>query len=158
MSKASLDVRFDMKRAFFDREGIIKAVEAKERRVLIQVGSFVRRTARSSIRTRRRPTKGKRGRKTKPSQPGEPPISYEKHGIKRIFFYYDKATASVGIGPELFDSKDVPGLLELGGPGTIEDHRTGQSIRAHFQPHPFMEPALEANRREILDAFERNKF
>lgn len=158
MTKASLDVRFDMKRAFFDRKGIIDAVERKERRVLIKIGSFVRRTARSSIRSRKRPTKGKKGRKTQPSKPGEPPISYEKHGIRRIFFYYDKATSSVGIGPELFNSKDVPGLLELGGHGTIEDHRTGQSIRAHFHPHPFMEPALEANRREILETFEKERF
>jgi len=156
----AIDVKYDMKKMFFDRPGVLAAVEAKERRVLIRVGSFVRTTARSSIRQRKRPIPGKkrRGRATRPSSPGETPISWEKHGIRRIFFYYDQATQSVGIGPEQFDKRDITGLLELGGTGTIVDGRTGQSRRAQFQPRPFMAPALEKNQKEIMDAFEKVRF
>lgn len=158
--KSPIDARFDMKRMFFDRAGVLKKTAEKERRVLIKVGSFVRTTARSSIRQRKRPIPGKkrRGRATRPSLPGETPISWEKRGIRRIFFYYDEANLSVGIGPEQFDRRDITGLLELGGSGTVVNGRTRQSYRAQFQPRPFMAPALEKNQQVIMETFEKVRF
>lgn len=140
---------------FFDRAAVTRSTDAKQRRVLSKAGAFVRRTARSSIRSRKRPKAGQRGRVTRPSRPGEPPISWTKPGIRDIFFQFDPQRMSVVIGPNQFNAKgDVPGILELGGlhPVTLPD---GQKVRGRYEPRPFMGPALEANQQDIMDLFKQ---
>lgn len=147
---------------FFDRSGVIKQTEARERRVLGRVGAIIRRSARSSIRSRKRPRLGKRGRATRPSRPGEPPISWTKPGIKDILFQYVPSSHSVVAGPIMFNGgDDVPGLLELGGTTQITSRfdRDGRKLpqaqkrQAKYEPRPFMGPALETNQAQILDLF-----
>lgn len=158
--KSSLGVKFDMKSMFFDRPAVMKAVEAKERRVLMKVGAYVMTSAKSSIRSKRRPTKGRkrRGRPVKFSKPGEPPISWSRRGIKRIFYYWNREAQTVGVGPEQFGNVDITGTLELGGLAKFKDPATGNMKQGRWEPRPFMGPALEKNETKILDIFEDGGF
>lgn len=161
-----------MKSMFFDRAAVINDTEKKERAALSQIGAFVRRRARSLIRSRKR--NPKRGRRSRLSRPGEPPISWAKPGIKDILFHYDAKSKSVLIGPLQFNSSgDVPGLLEFGGTQQITESRYAdrqmswqlgewragpvETRQRHVKvgPRPFMGPALEAEQQSILNAFDQ---
>lgn len=92
------------KDAFFDREAVREAVGAVEAFNLSKGGSFVRQTARRSMRRRK-----------KASAPGTPPSSHTAEqqvaaGSKRgrgpllkdrLFYQFDSSTRSVVVGPEL---------------------------------------------------------
>lgn len=158
---------------FFDSPNVIKAIEATERRVLSKAGAFIRTRARSSIRRKKRPTKGKRrGRRQYRSAPGSPPFSWQQPGIKDIIFTVDPRTKSVSIGPIPFNgTKDVPGSLEHGGAVEVTESRysdrdmpwqpgfwkQGQVERrtrkVSIKARPFMGPAREAELPQILDQF-----
>ena len=126
-------IRFEIKQLFFDSPKVVRAVDSTTRRVLSKFGAFVRRTARSSIRKRKRI-----------SEPGSPPSSHSGLLKKFIFFGYDPAKRSVVIGPERLSQKgrgEAPHLLEYGGTGTVE--RRGKRRRAKVRARPFMGPAFE---------------
>lgn len=126
-------IRFEMTQLFFDTKKVRRAVDAGTRRVLSRFGAFVRRTARSSIRKRK-----------KPSSPGSPPSSHIGLLKKFIFFGYEPAKRSVVIGPVRLSQKgrgEAPYLLEYGGSTKVE-HR-GKRKRAKVRPRPFMGPAFE---------------
>ena len=126
-------IRFEIKQLFFDSPKVVRAVDATTRRVLSKFGAFVRRTARSSIRKRKRI-----------SEPGSPPSSHTGLLKKFIFFGYDPAKRSVVIGPERLSQEgrgEAPHLLEYGGTGTVE--RKGKRRRAKVRARPFMGPAFE---------------
>ena len=126
-------VRFEITKLFFDRKAVLGKVDRATRRVLSRFGAFVRRTARSSIRKRKRT-----------SAPGAPPSSHTGLLKKFIFFGYDPAKRSVVIGPERLSQKgrgEAPHLLEYGGTGTVE--RRGKRRRAKVRARPFMGPAFE---------------
>jgi hypothetical protein len=126
-----IDLR--MKEIFFDAKRVTRSVDRTTRRVLSRFGAFVRRTARSSIRKRK-----------KASSPGSPPSSHIGLLKKFIFFGYDPAQRSVVIGPERLSQKgrgEAPHLLEYGGTGTVE--RKGKRRRAKVRARPFMGPAFE---------------
>lgn len=141
------------KATFFDRPAVLRAVDAKTRRVLSQYGAFTRRTARRSLRKR----KGA-------SAPGNPPHTHEGSLKRLIFFSYDARRRSVVIGPVPFGDGRAPSLLEHGGtttlrnamiPVEVRDRRTGVTKRvfrrytgrATYAPRPFMGPAGEAELR-----------
>lgn len=166
-----IGVDIKMTKFFFDKEAVVKDTERKERRALSKVGAFVRRRARTLIRSRKR--NPRRGRKASLSRPGMPPISWAKPGIRDILFYYDAKAKSVVIGPLMFNgTDDVPGFLEFGGsklitesrytdrqmgwqPGAWKDGPVEQRTRrVTVAPRPFMGPALELERETIMDAFE----
>jgi len=93
---------------FFDSPRVMRAVDRATRRVLSRFGAFVRQTAKTSIRKRKRI-----------SRPGEPPSSHA--GLLRAFIYfgYDADRRSVVIGPTPLHSREyrggeVPALLEYG--------------------------------------------
>ena len=80
-------IRFEVKQLFFDSPKVVRAVDRTTRRVLSKFGAFVRRTARSSIRKRKRT-----------SEPGSPPSSHTGLLKRFIFFGYDAQKRSVVIG------------------------------------------------------------
>lgn len=147
---------------FFDKKPVIDALGKEEASRLSKMGSFVRRSAKSSIRPRKNP-----------SPAGRPPSSHL--GLLRdlIFFSYDTSTKTVVVGPEKFDSKSaivgkdtIPGITERG--GTVTTARVtyvrlkaGRDNKGRFKPdridkrpagvkltypaRPYMGPALETN-------------
>ena len=132
-------IRFEMTQLFFDSKKVRRAVDRTTRRVLSKFGAFVRRTARSSIRKRK-----------KPSSPGAPPSSHIGLLKKFIFFGYEPAKRSVVIGPVRLSQKgrgEAPHLLEYGGAAKIE-HR-GKRKRAKVRPRPFMGPAFEKEQPQL---------
>ena len=119
-----------MKSIFFDSKKVTSRVDRATRRVLSRFGAFVRRTARQSIRKRK-----------KSSAPGKPPSSHTGLLKRFIFFGYDPGQQSVVIGPErLSRGGEAPSLLEYGGRTTVKDRP------AHIRPRPFMGPAFEKER------------
>lgn len=124
--------RIDTKQMFFDSKKVRRATDRATRRVLSKFGAFVRRTARSSIRKRKRI-----------SRPGEPPSSHMGLLKKFIFFGYEPAKRSVVIGPARLTQSgrgEAPSLLEYGGGTTLK--RRGRRRRARYKARPFMGPAF----------------
>jgi len=99
-----IDMR--MKSLFFTSKAVTSRVDAATRRVLSKFGAFVRRTAKGSIRKRK-----------KASEPGQPPSSHTGLLKKFIWFGYEPNEHSVVIGPAKLTSKnsDAPEKLEHGG-------------------------------------------
>jgi hypothetical protein len=132
-------IRFEITKLFFDKKAVRDKVDAGTRRVLSKFGAFVRRTARSSIRKRK-----------KPSSPGSPPSSHIGLLKKFIFFGYEPAKRSVVIGPVRLSQQgrgEAPHLLEYGGSTKVE-HR-GKRKRAKVRPRPFMGPAFEKEQPKL---------
>ena len=132
-------IRFEITKLFFDTKAVRGKVDAGTRRVLSKFGAFVRRTARSSIRKRK-----------KLSSPGAPPSSHIGLLKKFIFFGYEPVKRSVVIGPVRLSQKgrgEAPHLLEYGGATKVE-HR-GKSKRAKVRPRPFMGPAFEKEQPQL---------
>ena len=132
-------IRFEIKQLFFDTKAVRDKVDSTTRRVLSKFGAFVRRTARSSIRKRK-----------KPSSPGAPPSSHIGLLKKFIFFGYEPVKRSVVIGPVRLSQKgrgEAPHLLEYGGATKVE-HR-GKRKRAKVRPRPFMGPAFEKEQPQL---------
>jgi len=126
-------IGFKITKLFFDKKAVRDKVDAGTRRVLSKFGAFVRRTARGSIRKRK-----------KPSPPGTPPSSHVGLLKKFIFFGYEPAKRSVVIGPVRLSQKgrgEAPHLLEYGGTGTVQ--RKGKRRRSRIRARPFMAPAAE---------------
>jgi hypothetical protein len=132
-------IGFEIKRMFFDRQAVISKVDAATRRVLSKFGAFVRRSAKSSIRKRK-----------KPAPPGQPPSSHTGLLKKFIFFGYDAARQSVVIGPTRLNQKgrgEAPPLLEYGGKATLV--RRGKKKRVTYQARPYMGPAFEKEKPQL---------
>jgi hypothetical protein len=132
----SFGVRADVKKLFFDRKRVVDAVSRAERQKLSKAGAFVRRSARSSIRKRK-----------KISAPGKPPTSHTGLLKRNIFFAYEPNRSSVVIGPvKLNKPSGAPQLLEMG--GTVRIRVAGRNKRkrarqlARYKPRPYMGPAL----------------
>jgi len=137
-------VRFKMARMFFDRAEVLGAVDKAARRVLSKFGAFVRRTARQSIRKRK-----------KASKPGNPPSSHTGLLKQFIFFAYEPNRRSVIIGPEKLIGrvarKALP-ALEYGGESetwnlhwkTIggQRRRVRTYEKINIKARPFMRPAF----------------
>lgn len=118
-------------RMFFDRPEILAKVDAATRRVLSKFGAFVRRAAKGSIRSRK-----------KPSAPGSPPSSHTGLLKRLIFFGYDPSQKSVVIGPApLRSTVEAPPLLEYGGFARRKGP-DGKPVTATYAPRPFMGPAF----------------
>jgi len=125
-----IDMR--LKDLFFDTKAVRARTDRATRRVLSKFGAFVRRTARSSIRKRKRA-----------SQPGSPPSSHTGLLRRFIWFGYDPQKASVVIGPARLSRGgrgDAPALLEYGGRAMLR--RDGRRVRAKYDERPYMGPAF----------------
>ena len=106
-----------------------------------KIGAYIRRTARSSIRRRKRISK-----------PGSPPSS-QTGRLKKIIFQYRKSTDSVIVGPQAFNTPKIPGVLEHGGRAKIGKGKKRRA--AMFKARPFMGPALdkELRNKRLMDAW-----
>ncbi len=132
-------IRLTVREMFFDRPAVTSATDRATRRVLSRFGAFVRRTARGSIRKRKRP-----------SPPGSPPSSHTGLLRRFIYFGYEPDTSSVVIGPARLSQNgrgDAPHLLEYG--GTAKLQRRGRRDRARIRGRPFMRPAFEKERPQL---------
>lgn len=135
------------KAAFFDRARIVRATTDATRRVLSRAGAFVMTSARSLIRS----AKGWDDF----SKPGRPPKSHLGLLKRFIFFGYDESRRSVIVGPARLGNKkgDAPSLLEFGGDATRRNRRAKQDTVAHYEPRPFMGPALQKNLERFPSLF-----
>jgi hypothetical protein len=135
-------VGFNKKQFFFDRQIVIGAVGRASAKNLSKAGSFVRRSARSSLRRRK-----------KVSPPGQPPSVHTQDRVatlKNIWFVFDPAQRSVVVGPlklngsrlEGSNRQTVPSLHELGGTAVVGGRRK-RKRRAKYASRPFMGPAME---------------
>ena len=135
-------IRFEMTQLFFDSKKVRRAVDRTTRRVLSKFGAFVRRSARSSIRKRKRI-----------SAPGEPPSSHTGLLRRFIFFGYDRSRRSVVIGPMPLNQKvgDAPEALEYGGVSTIAYglRRERKKRRIRIAARPYMGPAFEQEKPKL---------
>jgi hypothetical protein len=132
-----IDLR--MKEIFFDTKKVRSAVDRTTRRVLSRFGAFVRRTARSSIRKRK-----------KTSAPGQPPSSHTGLLKRFIWFGYEPSKRSVVIGPARLTQGgrgEAPENLEYGGMATVI--RQKRNRRARIRPRPFMRPAFEKEQQQL---------
>lgn len=132
-------IHFEFKKLFFDRQAVISKVDAATRKVLSKFGAFVRRSAKSSIRKRK-----------KPAPPGQPPSSHTGLLKKFIFFGYDPERQSVVIGPTRLNQKgrgEAPPLLEYGGKATLV--RRGKKKRTTYKARPYMGPAFEKEKPQL---------
>lgn len=123
-----------IKQLFFDSPKVLRSVDKATRSVLSKFGAFVRRTAKGSIRKRK-----------KPSAPGTPPSSHTGLLKRFIFFGYDPNRKSVVIGPERLNQKtsDAPHTLEYSGRTAIGKKRVKIAAR------PYMGPAFEKEKQHL---------
>ena len=134
-----MNVGFEIKQFFFDRQAVISRLDPATRKVLSKFGAFVRRTAKGSIRQRKTA-----------APPGSPPSSHTGLLKKFIFFGYDPGQRSVVIGPTRLDRRgrgEAPSLLEYGGQTTLV--RRGKRGRATYKARPFMGPAFEKEQPKL---------
>ena len=122
---------------FFDQAKVGRAMSKAERRVLSKFGAYIRRTAKSSIRKRKRV-----------SQVGSPPSSHTGLLKKFIFFLYEPERRSVIIGPVLLGKgTDAPRLLEHGGSAVRRKRR--KRVRMTYAARPFMGPAMDKEKPKL---------
>lgn len=148
---------------FFDRESVLQATTAAERKVLSRFGYFTMRDARQSIR---KPPKKRRG---KGSDAGKPP--YNQTGLLKRFIYFAYAPEkhSVVIGPVQLDGRirmlQIPRVLEEGGmtrltfkvrePGQRRTKTVyGKSVR--IDARPYMRPAYDRQLAKQMPDLWRN--
>ena len=125
------------KRLFFDSPKVMRGMDRAQRRVLSKFGAYVRRSAKSSIRKRKRA-----------SQPGSPPSSHTGRLKKFIFFLYEPQRRSVIIGPVLLGKgTDAPRLLEHGGSAVRRKRK--KPVRITYAARPFMGPAMEREKPKL---------
>jgi len=123
-----------VKQLFFDSPKVLGAVDKGTRKVLSRFGAFVRRTARGSIRKRK-----------KTSAPGQPPTSHTGFLKRFIFFSFDPNRKSVIIGPMRLNQKttDAPHTLEYGGTATLDKKKV------NIRPRPYMGPAFNKEKPKL---------
>jgi hypothetical protein len=131
------------KSLFFDRKAVLDKTTAAERRVLSKFGAFVRTSARSSMRKRKRP-----------SAPGQPPSAHVGLIKRFLFFVYDPQRKSVVIGPAKLNkpSDNALEVLEHGGQTTILSRRRDSKSdkrTANIAARPFMQPAFDKNLPQV---------
>jgi hypothetical protein len=142
-----LDFGFSVDQAksmFFDTKAVEKAVDGAERKNLSEAGAYIMTTARGLIRS------GK-----KAARPGQPPKSHTRRLKANIFFVWDASSRSVVVGPARFASGDgtAPSALEFGGTFRRVLRKRGKPVSAHYQPHPYMGPALAKNEDKFPSIF-----
>lgn len=142
-----INVSFDVAKVQFNAKPVLSAKDRGTREALKKAGSFVRSDARRSMRER-----------AKPAPPGKPPRVVKGQLKQFLFFVVDRAE-SVTIGPIKLRQGGAPAILEYGGAKTVRRRVRGrrESVRVNYEPHPYMNPALEKNAPKVPDLF-KNAF
>lgn len=128
------------KKMFFDSNEVVAKTDKATRSVLSKIGAFIRRDAKSSIRSG--------GKKHKSSLAGQPPRSQTGLLKKFIFFGFDTSSQSVVVGPAKLNGvkgKDAPHTLEYGGSTEVSSFYTKSKNRVKIAARPYMTPALNKN-------------
>lgn len=162
------------KGGFFDRDKVMAAIDKATYSRLSKFGAWVRRTAQTSIRTRK-----------KPSAPGKPPSNHTGLLKKWILFFYEPSRKSVVIGPAKLNARSalnlgangqpIPQTLEHGGSVNRSEYlskttgewtpltssRTARRVKMNGNPvrkrtvsiaaRPFMKPAFDLNLKKMND-------
>ncbi len=147
---------------------VIKKGQDAAEQIGKRFGSYVRQTARQSIKKARvaKPTQSNPNPKRDVSKPGEAPRSVQGSLKAFILFAWDPATRTVVIGPKLLPGKrgDAPGILERGGTAprkvrVFDRDRAGKgrgrrkakivTRTVSYEARPFMLPALEKRLPEL---------
>jgi hypothetical protein len=126
---------------FFDRQKVINAVGKAAAKNLSQAGSFIRRSARSSLRRRK-----------SVAPAGSPPSVHSRDpvgNLKNIWFVFEPARQSVVVGPLLLSGSrlrgsnrpTVPALHELGGTAVVTRRKRKRKVK--YAARPFMGPAMQ---------------
>lgn len=117
---------------FFTDPQLKPIVQTAVGQSLLKWGAYIRRSAKQSMKKRK-----------SASPPGQPPSVHEGSLKRLLYFYYDKSTGSVVVGPEI--KKDnptgAPNTLEFGGSQlapavAFREYKVGQvgPIRAIERP------------------------
>ena len=117
---------FDVKKTFFDRAAVIDATDKATRKALGNIGGYVRKTAKSSIK-----------QSDSISPPGQPPRSHTGRLKQGVLYGYDQGQRSVVVGPTVWRTSKPLQMLEYGG----TTMRKGRPAR--YRARPFMGPAME---------------
>ena len=190
-------IRMDMraiKRQFVKPTAVITPLERAELRGLKRVGAATRTIARRSMRRGGRKKsvsqfdpvlrrlvseQQQAGIRTgeldilpwpvRTSKPGRPPLTRSRRIRDNVFFIASLQQRSVIIGPQIYDGKDVPGLLEFGGTAeagtwvTIWENgrpkirlAKGRRKRVKVEPRPFMRPAYDKALDDLVPDIWRN--
>ena len=150
-----MSVKFNFS-GFFDRDAVLKAVKAADRKILNDTGRKIRSTAQKSIKYA-----------DGVSSPGSPPHGHKTRKITRtskstgktrtrsvsflrefLYYKYDFATRSVVVGPEKLNSTvDSSALrsLEEGGVSRVSSKGGKGTKSVTIRSRPYMKPALNAN-------------
>lgn len=167
--------KFNPQKSYFDRPAVIAAAGVKTARALSKAGSHIRRTARSSIRLAK-----------KPSKPGKPPHGHAQQRLKTgIEFAWDFVKKCVVVGPAALNwihftmggqpiKGIIPEILERGGEYQVlewflpsvnkwrrADLRSKRKIsqrrtrmrKIKIEARPYMGPAFEANKDVTMGLF-----
>ncbi|MFA5291950.1 MAG: hypothetical protein WC496_02835 [Phycisphaerae bacterium] len=135
---------FEVKKLFFDRAKVIRAVSKAARKTLNHIGGLIRLTARRSIRDAKN--------HNAVSRPGKPPLSHTGLLKRFIMYAYEPSKETVVVGPVLLggrQGKDAPHTLEFGGSAKANSRRLGGRRNVFIKPRPYMYPALEKNQQTI---------
>lgn len=183
-----------LKRQFVRPTAVMTPVERAELRGLKRIGAATRTIARRSMRrggrrqsisqfdpmlkrlVREQQQRGIRNSELdivpwpiRSSKPGQPPRTRSRRIRDNVFFIASLPQRSVVIGPQIYDGKDVPGLLEFGGTAeagtwvTIWENgrpkirlAKGRRKRVKVEPRPFMRPAYETALDDLVPEIWRN--
>lgn len=144
-------VKLEVRTRFvFDRKHVMDSVEKSKLKVLSRCGAFVMTTARGLIRHAKNWNDY--------SKPGRPPKSHLGLLKKLIVFAWEPRSRSVVIGPTRLNQRDdsAPALLEFGGEAIRTKRMPERQYVAHYEPRPYMGPALEKNVAKFPTLFENS--
>ena len=149
-------------KAFFDSKEVVSQMDRTTRKVLSRFGSYVRQRAITNM-LRHNPPRGF-GVKSQVSNrdgsapEGMPPYPHTGLLVKFIEFWYDSVAQSVIIGPVRLNGRTAGGealaALEYGGRTMVLDHK--KLVPGNVKPHPYMNPAFEAEKEKSLSRLWEN--
>lgn len=128
--------------SWFNAQPVINDMSVKTATALRRFGAYCRTVAKRSFR-----------KKTAHQKPGSPPRNKTNELKKFIYFFFDKRSQSVVIGPARLSGAlgNAPESLEYGGNSEIMAGK-GQSRNARIRPYPYMRPAFNETLKR-LDSF-----
>ena len=142
MPPIRMRLRFDLR-----LQRILAAAERAEKRMLMHVGGYIRKTAKNMM---------KKGKGKSSSLPGMPPYFWTEIYRQNIRYAYDKARRSVVIGGVSLGGRTTPGTIEYGGIEILTNKRRGTRKIGKYAPRPAMRLALQMAINQAIGAALRN--
>lgn len=130
----------EVKKAFFDSDKVMRALDKKTRKVLLRYGSLTRKIAQQSMRVKKHGVY---------APEGKPPYAHGGKLLRKfVLFYYDEKEKSTIVGPTLLTSvrarkEMVPRTQEVGGKiqAFVRDGKQRKQVEKKYAPRPYMKPA-----------------